>query len=251
MSICKGNGRYGNQIFRSLASSIIAHKFDLYIQYQNHEQIEELGFTLFVGNKTYANSKPLTDDNYLDIFNSKNLDYNITTNGYFQTHNISSIIHNYLSSDNISNSIMLNNKHKHRYKNNNDCFIHIRLGDQKAINPGFKYYDNILSKIKFDNLYIATDTTNHDIIKKLKNKYHQLNIYDTHLSDIIKFGSTCKYVILSYGTFSSIIGYMSYYSHVYCLEHCSKFAWDWNNKGEFNTFQNKYSKLGDWIVEKL
>ena len=36
--------------------------------------------------------------------------------------------------------------------------------------------------------------------------------------DTIHFGSTCKNVILSHGSFSAIIGYMAFYSNVYCYK---------------------------------
>jgi hypothetical protein len=58
-----------------------------------------------------------------------------------------------------------------RYNNNNDCFVHIRLGDVAIWNPGFDYYDNILMNLDIDNIYISTDTKDHNIIKKLKEKY--------------------------------------------------------------------------------
>ena len=174
----------------------------------------------------------------------KNINFNIKTQGFFQKNQITELIHNYLNSDKIMNNIIKNNKYKNRYNNNNDCFIHIRLGDVERYNPGFMYYDYIISKLEFDNLYISTDTENHIIINNLKNKYPNLKIYNSSLDDIILFGSTCKYVILSYGTFSAVIGYLSFYSNVYYNKYSEKYAWDYKSKN--NMFINKCTKIGNW-----
>tara|TARA_Y100000389_G_scaffold203258_1_gene251100 strand:+ start:1061 stop:1825 length:765 start_codon:yes stop_codon:yes gene_type:complete len=250
MSSARGPGRLGNQIFRSLACAIVAEKFNLKMSYQNRDEIEELGLTLFTGDKYFSNSEILRDNNYLRVLNAKSFERNIITqNCYFQTHAISSLIHKYLISDKISKSIIFNNIHKGRYNNNKDCFIHIRIGDRPHHNPGAAYYLRILDTIKFDNLYISSDTPGHSIINTIQESYPNMIFYNSEKrTDIIKFASTCKYVILSYGTFSAIIGYLSYYSYVYCLPFCKRYAWDWEGVEEFNTFQDKFSKIGKWIV---
>jgi hypothetical protein len=58
---------------------------------------------------------------------------------------------------------------------------------------------------------------------------------------------TNKYVILSYGTFSAIIGYLSFYSIVYYKTVSEKTAWDWNKPDECDMFNNKKTKIGNWI----
>ena len=248
MSICEGIGRYGNQIFRSLAVSIFAEKFNLVVKYKDKGKIERLGLKLFNGVNIYKNSIELNDNNYLDLLNKDSINNNIRAKSYFQTKRITDIVFSYLNSDKIMKDMMYNNKYKSRYNNNNDCFIHIRLGDVSKYNPGFEYYDQILSKLKFDNLYIASDSPEHDIIVKLKNKYNNFKFYNGSLEDIILFGSTNKYVILSYGTFSGIIGYLSYYSNVYSLKYCEEYCWDWNKKDECDIFSDKSNKIGKWIV---
>ena len=41
----------------------------------------------------------------------------------------------------------------------------------------------------------------------------------------IQFASTCKYVVLSHGTFSSCIGYFSFFSEVYYPEFKNLVKW--------------------------
>lgn len=248
MSICEGMGRYGNQIFRSLAVSIFAEKFNLSVSYKNKFKIEKLGLKLFNGLNKYKNTIELNDNNYFDLYNQDNFNNNIRTISFFQTKKITDLVFSYLNSDEIMKNIMDNNKYKSRYNNNNDCFIHIRLGDVKKFNPGFYYYDKILSKLNFDNLYVASDSPHHQIIKNLKKKYINLKLYDGDLDDIILFGSTNKYVILSYGTFSGAIGYLSFYSQVYSLKYCAKYSWDYDNIHECIIFEDKSNKVGKWIV---
>ena len=60
--------------------------------------------------------------------------------------------------------------------------------------------------------------------------------------------STNKYVILSYGTFSGAIGYLSFYSQVYSLKYCAKYSWDYDNIHECIIFEDKSNKVGKWIV---
>ena len=70
---------------------------------------------------------------------------------------------------------------------------------------------------------------------------------DTELNDIIIFDSTNKYVILSYGTFSAMIGYLSFYSYVHYITFCEKYAWDWNSNDECDMFLYKKTLISDWI----
>lgn len=248
MSLCRGPGRFGNKIIRSIATSIFCSKHDLYIHYEYKEEIEKIGIKLYVGKKKYNETNELNDNNYFVLINKDTLHYNVVTNGYFQTKNISDKIHKYLNTEKISKEIMTKNNYKNRYNNNNDCFIHIRLGDVSKYNPGFEYYDNILSKINYDKLYISSDTLHHTIIKNISSKYKNVILYENDLTDIMLFASTCKYVVLSYGTFSAIIGYLSYYSQVYCLPFIEKYAWDWNAKDECDMFRNKRTFLNEWII---
>jgi hypothetical protein len=247
MSEVNRSGRLGNSITRNIAGSIIAKKYNLKITYVDYELISKIGIPLFSGIEIYKNTKVINDNNYFKILNSNSINFNINIESYCQTKEITDQTHKYLNSDKNIEYFVNNNKYKDRYKNNNDCFIHIRLGDVEKWNPGFKYYDFVLSKIKYDNIFIATDSNNHNIIKEIQNKYKNVNIFDNNLINIFQFASTCRFVILSYGTFSAIIGYISFYSTVYYLKFCKKVAWDWDEKDECDMFRNKTTKIGKWI----
>lgn len=210
------NGRLGNQIIRNLAVSLLAEKHNLMVDYSNKNLINNLGIELFCGNNSYNNTQYLTDDNYFTIYNIDKINYNLDPNkNYFQTKEITNFLYKYLHTDKIKSNIIDKNPFKERYNNNNDLFIHIRLTDVARFNPGITYYINAIKNIIFDNLYISTDDTNHNIIKELLKLYPTLQIINLNEIPTFQFGSTCKHVILSHGSFSAIIGYLSFFSNVY------------------------------------
>ena len=228
--------------------SLIAQKFDLIMRYQRAEEIEKLGITLFSGKKKYNKHKVLMEKNFYSILNRESIYFNVRSNPmcFYQTKEITDDINIYLNSPPVMKKIIDNNVHKERYNNNNDCFVHIRLGDVAGWTPGFDYYYKLIMQFKFDNLYIATDSPGHEIIAMLRNKFPNLQIYDTNLPDIMMFGSTCKYVVLSYGSFSAVIGYLSFFSHVFYKKVTHKTAWDWFSGDKNNMFNDKYTKIGQW-----
>ena len=210
------NGRLGNQIIRNLAVSLLAEKHNLKVDYYNKELINNLGIELFSGSNSYDNIQCLTDDNYFAVHNSDKLNCNLNpNNNYFQTKEITNILYNYLHRDEIKSKIIENNKFRERYAKNNDLFVHIRLTDVAQYNPGITYYANAIKNIKFDNLYISTDDKNHNIIIELLQLYPSSQLIDYDEITTFQFASTCKHIILSHGTFSAVIGYLSFFSNVY------------------------------------
>jgi len=220
------NGRLGNQIIRNLAVSVIAEKHNLKVNYSNKYLINKLGIELFTGINRYRYFQKLTDDNYFKIYNSYNLNCNLNPNSnYFQTKEITNFLYNYLNTDKIKSNIILKNPYKERYNNNNDLFIHIRLGDVEKFNPGIIYYINAIKNIKFHNLYISSDTVKHNIIIELLQLYPYAELIDYDEITTFQFASTNKNIILSHGSFSAVIGYLSFFSNVYYPEYESKKIW--------------------------
>jgi len=214
------NGRLGNQIIRNLAVSLIAEKHDINVQYYNKDLIHLLCINLFSGSKTFDHSQNLNDDNYFATYNSDNINYNLNPNfNYFQTKEITNFIYDYLHMDSIKTNIIEKNPFNNLYDANNDLFIHIRLTDVSHFNPGINYYLNAIKNIKFDNLYISTDDINHTIIKTIANLYPNTKLLSYDEITTIQFASTCKHIILSHGSFSAIIGYLSFFSNIYYPEY--------------------------------
>jgi hypothetical protein len=221
------NGRLGNQIIRNLALSLIAKKYNLKVNYSNNTLITELGIPLYSGTNQYLNTIHLTDENYFNILNSDKLEYNLNpNNNYFQTKEIIQLLYNYLHNYEIKKNIIDKNVFNVRYNNNNDLFIHVRLGDVSHYNPGIHYYLNTIGKISsYDTMYIATDDINHGIIHTIINHYPNSKLIHNNEIDTIQFASTCKHVILSHGSFSAVIGYLSFNSTIYYPEYESNKIW--------------------------
>jgi hypothetical protein len=91
--------------------------------------------------------------------------------------------------------------------------------------PGIDYYMNAIKTIKFDNLYISTDENKHDIIKQIINSYPDAKILDYNEILTIQFASTCKNIVLSHGSFSALIGYLSFFSNVNYSEYEPSKMW--------------------------
>jgi hypothetical protein len=213
-------GRLGNQIIRNLAVSLLAEKHNLKVDYFNKDVIKKLGIELFSGNNSYNCIQYLTDDNYFTIYNSYELNYNLNPNeNFFQTKEITNFLYDYLHKDTIKSNIISNNPFKERYNKNNDLFIHVRLDDTAQFNPGIKYYTNAIKNIFFDNLYISTDDKHNSIIIELLQLYPSSQLINYDEITTFQFASTCKHIVLSHGSFSAIIGYLSFFSNIYYPEY--------------------------------
>jgi hypothetical protein len=219
-STTASNGRLGNQIIRNLAVSFIAEKFNLRVNYANFDLINSLGIQLFCGENKYTDSIPLTDNNFFSIYNGDILTCNLNPNcDFFQTKEITNFIYKYLHTENIKAQIIKKNPFKSRYNNNNDLFIHIRLTDVAHNNPGSYYYLNTINTIQFDNLYLSTDDPNHTIIHEIKKHFPAVSIINYDEIATIQFASTNKHILLSHGSFSAIVGYLSFFSTVHYPEY--------------------------------
>jgi len=108
---------------------------------------------------------------------------------------------------------------------NNDLYIHVRLTDVEHFNPGIKYYLNTIQSIDYDKLYISTDDKDHAIIKKLFEVYPSAKLIKYDEIKTFQFASTCKNILLSHGSFSAVIGYLSFFSNIYYPEYESDKMW--------------------------
>jgi len=210
-------GRFCNHFFRNVPISQLCKKNDLFFEYSFFNEITELGIPLFIGTKTFKETRLINDNNFLSLLNdSIQLESNVLfehPNIYFQTKEISNYLKQYLFE--IKNLIIEKNPYKERYENNNDVFIHIRLGDISQYNPGLNYYLKTLENLSFDKVYFSSDSPNHPLIHELRKRIPNSEIIFLDEIKTLQFASTCKNIILSHGTFSAVIGYLSFYSNVF------------------------------------
>jgi hypothetical protein len=209
------DSNFGNHFFYSMVLHHLSEQNNLLSTYKNYNEITKLGIELFVGTRVYTKGVVINDDNFFNfLFTQFQPNKNIILCGHFQTNKFALYLYDYFREDDQQNRIIQRNIYKDRYKSNNDVFVHIKLTDMMLINDPYKYYDLLLSTIKFSNGYISCDNINNSICKYLMNKYNLIHVnYD--IVETIMFASTCNNVILSKGTISWVIGILSFYSTVY------------------------------------
>lgn len=209
-------GGIGNIFFRNVILHIISKKENLKASYNIFDKFQKLGIDLFIeGQNEYNEKIMLTDDNFFEYVTSEiTIQKNIGFGGYFQTKDFVIYLKEYFKNNKIFEKVINANVHKERYNNNNDLFIHIRLTDAAKHNHGISYYEKVIKMINYNRGYISSDDINHPICQYLITKYN-LTIYSSKVVDTIHFSSTCKYIILSNGTFSWLIGFFAIYSSIF------------------------------------
>jgi len=209
--------RFGNLFLINMAFHFIAIKNNLKVSYKYYDKFKELGVTFFIGKKTFNEDFFLSDNSFLNIIkNNEKIEKNIIIDiddFFCQTKEFCFYLRDKFK-EIFTENIKKTNIFKERYNNNQDVFIHVRLGDlQNEIyqSNNKDYYDNILSVLNFEKGYISSDTIQSDFCKFLIKKYN-LEIIDLDEVKTIMFASTCKNLLLSGGTFSWLMGFLAFYS---------------------------------------
>lgn len=227
-STLSGQGRMCNGIIRNLGVSLIAEKFGLNVTYQYADEMSKLGLHLFSGSNVYPTTLFLRDDNYTELFNGRALLSNLAMDPdhcYLQTPEVSTLAHSFLRRPEVMSSVIAANPYKDRYQSNNSTFVHVRLTDVKQWSSGSRYYLKAIAATQFDTLYIASDDLNDEIIKEITAVYPAAILFAATPIQTIQFGSTCRNVILSGGSFSGTIGLLSFFSSAYYSESSSTTVW--------------------------
>lgn len=209
-------GRLCNHIIRNLAASFIAEKGDLRFEYSFKAEMDALGLKLYEGKRTYDQTHFANDTTFMSIIeHAPSVNFNLVMDVVSaQTPQFSAFLYNHFAKPEERGPAMYANFYRSRYNTNNDVFLHVRLGDAAAWSAGYEYFDTALSRIKFTNGYLASDSKDHPIVQRLLKKWN-LTFLDKDEVETIMFGSTCRHLILSHGTFSYIIGLLGFFSDIY------------------------------------
>lgn len=207
-------GRLGNIFFINMFLHFISEIFDLKSNYKYASIFKDLGFQFYTGSKIYNSNLLITEKNFLDVLCNPGVPSNIIIDNQVWFHNkkFSEIIKDYIYGETQKKNIINSNYFKKRYNNNNDVFIHLRLGDMSDVTEKtYDYYKNILNGLQFDKGFISSDSIRNDICIKLIKEFNLCAI-NKNEQETIMFASTNKYIILSGGTFSWLIGLLSFFS---------------------------------------
>ena len=201
--------RLGNLFFLNMCLHMFSLKYDLKCSYKYEKEFNELGINFNKGNKIYKKNILLTDYNFENVLESDISPRNIIINNnvWFHTNRFCKMMNDHFERNNKFKKIWNKNIYKFNYNNNNDLFIHVRLGDVSEKTCDLEnYYSKTIESMKFNKGFIASDNINNKLCERLIKKYN-LTIIDKNEVETIMFGSTCKNIILSGGTFSWLIGF--------------------------------------------
>jgi hypothetical protein len=205
---------------------ILAEKYDLMTEYSYWLIICILGIPLYSGSNNFPENRILDSDAKMEALlqeiesSSFVLQRNLIMQGdiYCQTKEMTNRIYDFLRSERIRSRIIQANPFQSRYQNNMDVFVHIRLGDVTDKNPGFAYYEKVLKSLEikgYDRIFLSSDSPYHPICQQIFTRFRKTTCIQMDEIQIINYASTCKYVVLSHGSFSAIIGYFAFFSEVY------------------------------------
>lgn len=222
-------GRLGNNLIQYFVSKLFAKKFNFRFNSTCHHNGND--WCSIVNNKNEGDivgetSVIINDKNFIQFFeNDFTESRHYIFDGFFQSkeffnkygNNIKSLIN--LEYDDVEDD---------------SVFLHYRIGDilnDRRMLP-LEYYEEILSKINAKKGYISSDTITHNFCQILIKKYNLIPINLSPL-DTIMFGKNFKKIILSEGSFSWWIGFLSNNSEVHynkrdLVWHGDMFLDSWN-----------------------
>ena len=229
-------GRLCNQIIRNVCTSLVAERFDLKVEYSSLDRIRDrLGIPLFAeGSKTFDTAVALTDDNFLPLLLTRHerLEANLMPNAhYFQTREISlHLYHHFFQSARVQAALQ---RHAPffdgavpRDPETLDVFVHARLGDARAFNPGARYFARALADAFDDEvrtrarLFLASDDFADPLLLEIaaalaaaaaeRGVAAEILLLD-RLDEVqtLQFARTCEVLLLSHGSFSAMAGFLA------------------------------------------
>lgn len=222
-------GGLGNRMFMYAAANVLSKKHKLQVNnvFEEYPTQPNLDIT----HRKYDSDLIVDNNNFMSVYDSDDIKSNLILNDFFQTREIVT---------------RFENEFKNCFRQELDpidgTIIHYRLGDllnlynQEAVTKlsYFKKCIDLLEDKK--NIYLTTDSPDHENIKYLIEKYN-IKLIDLKRSETIQFASRFKSKILSTGTFSWWIGFLgNQHSNVYCPILNEYYAWlgdiyifnDWN-----------------------
>ncbi len=188
-------GRFGNHLIQLSCAAAIANKFKQNISNPFDQSIIQI--PKFEDAK-YDKTLVINDSNISELFLLDKVDFNISLTGFLQ---LEKCIQESIKYNTFTSTEMID-----------ATFVHFRLDDlvKLGFSLPFEYYNNALSSLDNKRIIASTDSPDHEIVKKLQEKY-SIEMYFGDENATILLGASCRQKILSQGTFSWWIGFINNY----------------------------------------
>ena len=222
MIISKFSGRLANNLIQNIGLSLLGEKLNLKVSsYKITPDI--LKFNL----KLWNEGRVLNKKSPLEIYEDKDID--ILFKDQFEPKSVIFFKGNFQNG-----KFLLKNKSKIKkmfcYKkeptfNNSKLILMIRLADVAHLAPPLDFYNEAIAdmqnKLGFSTKiegYIASDTPNHKIVKKLASRYNY-KIISNNATETLKYAIRFRNFILTGGSYHWLAAFLADAKHVIYPEH--------------------------------
>lgn len=212
-----GAGRLANRFFGNVVYSLLSKKYKVVARYSREEELNAMGFE-FHHEPTEDLTKrdivvELSNDNIVEYIKGEypvdRIQFRMVNDTYYQTPAVCHLFKDIFSDPVIRQRLRDYNPFRARYGTNRDVFVHVRLGDITSHAPTLAYFERALATVPYNTGYIASDSPHHPLVRALVEKYN-LHFVNGPPHQIVQFANTCKYLVLSHGTFSWMMGFFAF-----------------------------------------
>jgi len=224
-------GRMGNHLFKYFVAYLLAKKHNLSFTTNGlgiNQFIKNFGLPVKVEGRTGDESFEIRDWEYEDLYYSDSIDLKkYILKDYFQLGDFFE-----------KNKELIRSAFNIRYLpvDENNVFVHYRIGDigQSRSCLPYEYYQEALNSLNFSGGYISSDSPTDERVIRLRNEFG-LTVWGKNETKTLLFAKDFNNLVLSEGTYSFWIGYLSNAENIICNER------DYNWHGKIN--QSTWKKL--------
>lgn len=244
MIISKFSGRLANNLIQNIGLSLLGEKLNLKVSnYKITPEILKFDLNL------WREGRVLSKKSSLQIYKDKDIE--LLFKDQFEPNS------SFIFAGNFQHGKFLSNnrskiKKMFRYKkeptfNNSKLILMIRLADVAHLAPPLDFYNEAIadmqSKLGFRTKiegYIASDTPNHKIVKKLALKYNY-KIITSDATDTLKFAIRFRNFILTGGSYHWLAAFLADAKNVIYPEHT--YMWHGDIYSHFNWAKKEWKKF--------
>jgi hypothetical protein len=224
-------GRMGNHLFKYFVAYLFAKKHNLNFSTDGfgiNQFIKNFGLPTKVDGIVGDEFFEIYDSTYEQLYYSESVELKrYVLKNYFQLGNFFE-----------KNKEVIRNTFNIRYQpqNKENVFVHYRIGDigQSRSCLPYEYYQEALNLLKFSGGYVSSDSPTDERVIRLCNEFG-LTTWGKNETKTLLFAKDFNNLVLSEGTYSFWIGYLSNAENIICNER------DYNWHGKIN--QSTWKKL--------